>query len=111
MSKSPQPVVAPAEAHTVDDHGAHHPSDRQYVMIALFLAFITGAEVVMSYVELGGLLVPGLIILSLIKFIIVVMWFMHLRFDDRLFRRVFVTGLVLAFFIYGVVLLTFNLPR
>ncbi len=98
---------------TTDHGGGHeHPSDWQYIKIAMLLAFITGAEVVMSYVpSLGGLLVPGLLILSIIKFAIVVMWFMHLRFDNKLFRRVFVTGLALALFCYGIVMLTFNLPR
>ncbi|MGH3850183.1 MAG: cytochrome C oxidase subunit IV family protein [Pseudonocardiaceae bacterium] len=97
--------------------GAHatthdHPSDWHYIKIAIVLALITGAEVIMSYTpSLGGLLVPGLIVLSIIKFAIVAMWFMHLRFDDRMFRRVFVAGICLAMFVYGGVLLTFHLPR
>jgi cytochrome c oxidase subunit 4 len=38
----------------------------------------------------------------------VVLWFMHLRFDSRLFRRLFVTGIVLALFVYTIVLTTFH---
>jgi hypothetical protein len=39
------------------------------------------------------------------KFAIVCGWFMHLRYDNPLFRRVFVFGLVLAVTVYIIVLL------
>jgi len=84
---------------------AHHPDPKQYVMVAVVLAVITALEVAIYYVSaLEDLLVPMLIGFSLIKFILVVLWFMHLRFDSRLFRRLFFTGLVLAFIIFGIVL-------
>jgi cytochrome c oxidase subunit 4 len=92
-------------------HGAahDHPSDWEYIKVAIFLAIITLAEVLIYYVEsLGDLLILILIVLSVIKFAAVVMWFMHLRFDSRLFRRLFVTGLVLAFAVYGIVLTSFG---
>jgi cytochrome c oxidase subunit 4 len=73
------------------------------------LAIITLAEVAVYYVEsLEGLLVPILIVFSTVKFALVVLWFMHLRFDSRLFRRLFMTGLVLAAFCYLAVLSTFH---
>jgi hypothetical protein len=40
------------------------------------------------------------------KFAIVCGWFMHLRYDNPLFRRVFVFGLVLAVAVYVGVMLT-----
>jgi cytochrome c oxidase subunit 4 len=43
-----------------------------------------------------------------VKFGTVVLWFMHLRFDSRIFRRLFVAGLMLALFVYLVVLTTFH---
>ncbi|MGH9189600.1 MAG: cytochrome C oxidase subunit IV family protein [Acidimicrobiales bacterium] len=90
--------------------GGHaHPSDLDYVKVAVILALITGAEVAVYYVEsLKGLLVPILAVFSTLKFAIVVMWFMHLRFDSRIFRRLFVAGLVLALFVYSIVLATFH---
>ncbi len=103
----PGPVVktSPAEGGTKHEH----PSDRQYVMVALVLAAITLAEVLVYYVEsLEGLLVPILIVMSVVKFALVVLWFMHLRFDSRLFRRLFFTGLALALFCYIAVLSTFH---
>ncbi len=104
----PGPVVktTPEEGGTKHEH----PSEKEYIKVALVLAVITLAEVLVYYVEsLEGLLVPILIVFSTLKFILVVLWFMHLRFDSRLFRRLFVTGLVLAGFCYIAVLSTFHI--
>jgi cytochrome c oxidase subunit 4 len=89
---------------------SHHPGPRQYVGVAAVLAIITSIEVAIYYIEaLEGLLVPLLIFFSFIKFILVALWFMHLRFDSRLFRRLFVTGIVLAFVVFAIVLMIFFL--
>jgi cytochrome c oxidase subunit IV len=94
----------PQEAIELD----HHPSPRQYVTIAVVLVLVTALEVAIYYVEaLGDLLVPLLIAFAFIKFFLVVTWFMHLRFDSALFRRLFVTGLVLAMAVFGIVLAVF----
>jgi cytochrome c oxidase subunit 4 len=99
-------VVHDAEEHA-GGHG--HPSEWEYIKIAIFLGAITLAEVLVYYVEaLEGLLAPILIVFSTLKFALVVLWFMHLRFDSKLFRRLFVTGIVLALFCYLVVLSTFH---
>jgi cytochrome c oxidase subunit 4 len=67
------------------------------VKIAIALAIITLLEVGVYYVDfLRPALVPLLIVFSLIKFALVVLWFMHLRFDSRLFMRLFVAGVILA---------------
>ena len=73
--------------------GGHaHPSDLQYVYIALFLAMVTAAEVAVYYVKaLEGLLVYILVTMAVVKFSVVVMFFMHLRFDSKIFRRFFIT--------------------
>ncbi|MFN2503850.1 MAG: cytochrome C oxidase subunit IV family protein [Acidimicrobiales bacterium] len=99
----PGPVVktSPEEGGTTHDH----PSEWQYIKVALVLAAITLAEVAVYYVEsLEGLLVPILIAMSVVKFGLVVLWFMHLRFDSRLFRRLFLTGIFLALFCYMIFL-------
>ncbi len=104
---NPGPVVKTSEHEGGTKHA--HPTDMQYVKVALVLAAITLAEVLVYYVEsLEGLLVPILIVMSLVKFGLVVSWFMHLRFDSRLFRRLFVTGILLALFCYIAVLSTFH---
>jgi cytochrome c oxidase subunit 4 len=88
------------------EHGAH-PTDAQYMKIALILAVITGIEVAVYYIKnsLGDGFAPFLLALAAIKFAIVGAFFMHLRFDNRVLRRLFVTGIVLAISIYGVVFL------
>jgi cytochrome c oxidase subunit 4 len=86
----------------------HHPGPRQYVNIAIILAIVTGAEVAIYYIKaVEDFLVPMLIVFSAIKFVLVVSWFMHLKFDSRVFRRLFVAGLALAFSVFAVVLMNF----
>jgi cytochrome c oxidase subunit 4 len=92
---------------TAPDHA--HPDELAYIKVALVLAVVTAIEVAIYYVPaLEGALVPILLLLSLIKFVLVVLWFMHLRFDSRIFRRLFVTGVILALFCYMIVLTTFH---
>src|SRR5688572_7959061 len=87
-----------------------HPSPRSYVGIAIILAIITALEVAIYYVpSLESYLVAFLLVFSAIKFYLVIMWFMHLRFDSKIFRRLFLTGLILAGLVFTVVLLTFFL--
>lgn len=89
-----------------------HPSAKQYMEIAGFLAALTTLEV-MLYVfrePLGrGITTPILIILTVLKFALVGLWFMHLRFDIPLFRQVFFAGIVLAGVVFGVVAADFFL--
>ena len=111
MSDHGGPVVETPPEEGGAKHGAahDHPSDWEYIKVAILLAAITLAEVLVYYIEaLGNWLILILVVLSVFKFGIVVLWFMHLRFDSRLFRRLFVTGLILAGFVYGIVLTTFG---
>lgn len=104
--------MATSEAHAPrEEHELHdHPSPRKYVWIAIILAIVTALEVGIYYVPaLESLLVPSLIVFAVIKFIMVALYFMHLKFDSKIFRRFFITGIVLAFAVFTVVLLTFFL--
>jgi cytochrome c oxidase subunit 4 len=66
-------------------------------MVAAVLAVITAVEIAVFYITvLARVLAPTLIVLSIAKFALVVMFFMHLRFDHRVFRWLFVGPLVLA---------------
>jgi cytochrome c oxidase subunit 4 len=86
----------------------HHPSPRQYVNIGIILAVVTAAEVAIYYISaLEDFLVAFLIAFAVIKFILVASWFMHLRFDSRMFRRLFITGIVLALVVFAIALSTF----
>jgi cytochrome c oxidase subunit 4 len=98
-------AAGPAEP----DHEAHqraHPTDRDYILVAVILAVITALEVSTYFLEEASttVLVIALFPMMIAKFAIVAGWFMHLRYDNPLFRRVFVFGLVLAVTVYAVVL-------
>jgi cytochrome c oxidase subunit 4 len=87
-----------------------HPSARKYVYVAAILAALTACEVATSYlprwnhnVSKWAIIAP-LAILMVVKFSMVVMWFMHLRFDPRMFAVMFVGGLTLALVVFTAVM-------
>lgn len=87
-----------------DDHS--HPTVGQYVEIGIILAVLTSLEVALYVFRepLGrAVTTPALLFLTAVKFLLVVLWFMHLRFDHRLFRRVFFVGVALATVVFGIV--------
>lgn len=87
----------PDAAHGEHDH--YHPSWKEYRWVALILTLITVAEVWAYYIpELvaSKVFVPGLLIMSAVKFAIVVMFYMHLKYDAKLFRALFVGPLLIA---------------
>lgn len=95
---------------TKESHGGH-PSDLQYIYVALFLAVVTGIEVWLSYIGGEGFhkVRPYLLIAAaIIKFGFVAAFFMHLKFDSKNFRRLFGVGVVMALFCYLVVLFSFH---
>ena len=75
----------------------HHPTERTYITVAAILTVVTAVEVAIYYVDaIRDVLVPTLLILSLAKFVAVVGYFMHLKMDDRRFRWMLISGLVVA---------------
>jgi cytochrome c oxidase subunit 4 len=98
-----------AAAHAEPAQRHKEPTDRQYIFIALFLAVLTAIEIAATEVGPDGpLLIVSLIVLMAVKFLFVILFFMHLRFDSRIFSLVFYIGLGFAIVLYGVVLATFH---
>src|SRR6266480_1075022 len=94
---------------TTPAHAAEHahPGPPEYIKVAVFLAAVTGIEVGVYYMNgLKGILAPLLILMSVVKFAMVGLYFMHLKFDTHLFRRVFILGIILALTVYTVALVT-----
>ncbi len=89
-------MSAPATAHA--DAGHHEPSKfHVYIQIAMILSVITGIEVVLIYMPLAKwLIVTSLCVLSAVKFLFVIFYFMHLRWDKVFCTILFFIGLVLA---------------
>ena len=99
-----------AAVEVVDHAGGHdHPSDKKYMQIAAILAVLTALEVATYFVDMpDAVLISALMIMMVVKFFLVAAWFMHLRFDSRMFTRFFVTGLVLATTVYLITLTVFE---
>jgi caa(3)-type oxidase subunit IV len=94
------------------DHHSPHPSARKYMWVAIFLAIITAIEVAIYYFDMPQwTLITGLLIFAMIKFSFVARWFMHLKFDENVFKMFFVMGLVTALIVFTVVLLVFFLAN
>jgi cytochrome c oxidase subunit 4 len=88
-----------------------HPGEAVYVRVAIVLAVLTGIEVLLSYVKIGGSQVVtngSLLVLASIKFATVAMYFMHLKFDSPILRRLFAAGLATAIVVYMLYLLTLH---
>jgi cytochrome c oxidase subunit 4 len=85
-------------------------ADKQYIYVALILAVITGIEVALTYATALPHLVfmVSLLTLMAVKFFTVVLFFMHIKFDNPIFGRLFYIGLGLAVFVYVVALFTFH---
>jgi cytochrome c oxidase subunit IV len=89
--------AAVAHGHPHDD-ASHDVSKFQiYVQIAMLLAIITGIEIVAVYLPFAKwLLVTSLVVMSTVKFMFVIFYFMHLRWDKPFCTILFFIGLGLA---------------
>jgi cytochrome c oxidase subunit IV len=105
-------TVHAADPHYPEPADPHeeHWSDLKYVKLAIALAVITAIEVWLSYAkdDLGAVFLPALLILMAVKFFSVVLFFMHLKFDNRLFSVMFYLGLGLAISVYVAALFTLH---
>ena len=111
--------MADHDAAATATHGGEggHASVRTYVHVAIVLAIITAVEVATLYVPgiPNPLLVGSLLVMSAIKFFLVVGFFMHLRYDHPILRALFVGPLIIAIAIIVAVMALFSafilLPR
>jgi cytochrome c oxidase subunit IV len=92
-------------SHAADLHhdGGHdHPGEAVYIKVAAILTAVTISEVAIYYIHaVRGILVPALIILSVGKFIAVIMYFMHLKFDDKRLLAIFVAAMFITLSVVG----------
>jgi cytochrome c oxidase subunit 4 len=80
-----------------------HPKPSFYVAIFFILLVVTILEVFVAQEPLSGifvgmgvpLLIP-LMVLALSKFLMIAAFYMHLRFDSRVFSAFFTVGMILA---------------
>jgi cytochrome c oxidase subunit 4 len=88
--------VSTATGHATDV-GHHESRFHLYVQIAMILAVITGIEVVAVFVPFPPLVVITVLgVLSVVKFMFVIFYFMHLRWDKIFCTILFFIGLILG---------------
>jgi cytochrome c oxidase subunit IV len=77
---------------------SHETTQRRanYLGIFIILIVLTLVETLVSYVQQQAIKFPVLIVLSVIKAVLVLLYFMHLKFDSRVYTYLFVAGCVLA---------------
>ena len=82
------------------EHGRHpaHPTPMTYLKVAAILAIVTFIEWAIFFApeSYDSIKLTVFSVLSVMKFALVVMFYMHLKFDERLFSMFFVGGLTLA---------------
>jgi len=82
-----------------------HPKPKFFWKVAAWLAVITAVEVWVFYIEsITTMLAPILLVLSALKFVLVVAYFMHLRWDARSYTGFFTFGMIVALGVYLAVL-------
>ncbi|MFO7545240.1 MAG: cytochrome C oxidase subunit IV family protein [Trueperaceae bacterium] len=86
-----------------------------YVIVALILGVITYVEfALVEYPQAwlgGGWTVFWLVALSVVKFVMVIMFFMHLKDDDRTYTGFFSSGMFIALGTFIALTAMFILPR
>ena len=86
---------------TSDPGHREHASVATYIKVALVLTALTGIEVGAIYIRaLTPILIPTLLVLSLAKFSLVVLFFMHLRYDTRALSVIFIGPLLIALAVF-----------
>ena len=88
---------APATEAHAEKH--EHPTWATYKYVAAILFLITIVEVWIYYIPAfvaTRFFVPVLLVMSAVKFAIVVMFYMHLKYDHKLFRALFTGPLIIA---------------
>ena len=86
-----------------------HKMDLLYVKVAAVLVGLTGIEIYASYADyLDKAFLPLMLGLMVTMFLLVVLFFMHLKWDSKLFGRLFWAGALLAVAVYVGALATFE---
>jgi caa(3)-type oxidase subunit IV len=78
---------------------SHHQSTERpvnYLGVFILLAVFTLVETLASYLQQTAIKFPVLVAISLVKAVLVLLYFMHLKFDSRVFSYLFIAGCLLS---------------
>lgn len=86
-----------------------HATTGHYIRIAIILTVLTIMEVATYYLDIPfGILVPLLLVLAGLKFGLVVAYYMHLRYDSKLFSGFFFFGFTIEILLLVALLVLFG---
>ena len=117
MAESHSAVDQHEHGHAAARHAGGHASTKTYIQVAVVLAIITAVEVATLYIPgiPNTVLVISLLGMSVVKFVLVVGFFMHLRYDHNIMRSLFIGPLIIAICIILALMALFSafilLPR
>ncbi len=101
----------PSEEESEEDDGliahAHHPSYGINILVWIGLLSLTSITVAVAGINLGNLALTIALIIALVKSFFVMNFFMHVKFDNKIFK-IFI-GICLLIFIVVMVLTFFDL--
>lgn len=116
-TERPLAPATDAPSHAEHSH-EHHPTWQTYVKVGLLLTIITAIEVSAFYIpawEGSRIYVPSMLFLSSLKFVLVVLFYMHLKYDHRIFRVLFTGPLIVSIitiialmFLFGQIIIHFG---
>jgi caa(3)-type oxidase subunit IV len=77
---------------------SHQTAEKRvnYLGVFILLAALTLIETAASYLQQESVKFPVLIVISVVKAVIVLLYFMHLKFDSRIFSYLFIAGCLLS---------------
>lgn len=89
-----------AEAHAVA-HDAPHPN---YMAIFWYLLALTIAEVVVTYLGFSeAMMIVILLVMAFVKAALVALYFMHLKYDNKILMIIAVVPVILAGIAIGII--------
>jgi cytochrome c oxidase subunit 4 len=99
-----------SETHEIAHDQHTHPGWKTYTIIGVILTVITAVEIAAYYIEetLGALAVPTILVLSAAKFVMVAMWYMHLKYDSKIFSGIFLFPLALGALVIAALIMLYH---
>jgi caa(3)-type oxidase subunit IV len=88
-----------------------HPTKRTYIIIAVVLAIATIIELGVVNMTDETARTSILLALTLVKAALVALFYMHLKFDSRLYTAMFVVGIFVFTIPFAIVMLILMQPR
>lgn len=90
----------------MSEHKNHISSYKSHVVVLLSLILLTILTVTITSVHLGPFNTAAALVIASVKAGIVLLYFMHLKFDEKIYR--FMVALVLAIYVVVIVITFFD---